>query len=154
MEGSIVQQDIEGRIKADLKEKGLETEGDTITILAKHLAATRALIESEQIDNLIFGNQIFLLKKLNEVAGKGKPAKFIAAHLEHVQGLFPEQLDDLSLDQYNAFLLNCLFIITKGNVFHITNLGVECLTWFTTLLSRTIKGKRLGCLFIGGHKKG
>jgi hypothetical protein len=126
---SIVLQDYEGRIMEDLKEKGLETEGDTIKVLTKHLAATRVILEFEQIHNLIFGSQIFLLKKLNEVAGQGKPSEFIAIHFQHVQGLFPEQLGAWSLDQYLAFLLSRLLITTKGNVFHITNLGVEYLTW-------------------------
>jgi hypothetical protein len=126
---SIVLQDIEGRIKADLKEKGLETEGDTIKVLTKHLAATKVLLEFEQIHNLIFGSQIFLLKKLNEVAGQGKPSEFVATHFQHVQSLFPEPLGAWTLDQYLAFLLSRLLITTKGNVFHITNLGVEYLTW-------------------------
>lgn len=128
---SVVLQDIEGRIKAELEEKGLETDGDTIKVLIKHLAATKVLLEFEQIHNLIFGSQIFLLKKLNEVAGQGKPKEFVATHFEYVQGLFPEQLGDWSLDQYLAFLVGRLLITTEGNVFHITNLGVEYLTWMT-----------------------
>lgn len=126
---SIVLQDIEGRIRADLKEKGLEIDGDTIKVLIKHLAGTRVLLEFEQIHNLIFGSQIFLLKKLNEVAGQGKPIEYVANHFEHAKGLFPEQLGDWSLEQYLAFLIGRLLITTKGNIFHITNLGVEYLTW-------------------------
>lgn len=126
---SIVLQDIEGRIRGDLKEKGLETDGDTIKVLIKHLAGTRVLLEFEQIHNLIFGSQIFLLKKLNEVAGQGKPIEFVANHFEHLKGLFPEQLGDWSLEQYLAFLIGRLLITTKGKIFHITNLGVEYLTW-------------------------
>jgi hypothetical protein len=126
---SIVLRDIEGRIKADLSERGLDTGGGTIKVLIKHLAATRALLEFEQIHNLIFGSQIFLLKKLNEVAGQGKPSEFVEAHFESVKGLFSEQLGDWSLEQYLAFLLGRSLITTQGNIFHITNLGVEYLTW-------------------------
>jgi hypothetical protein len=126
---SIVLQDIEGRIRADLKEKGLETDGDTIKVLIKHLAGTRVLLEFEQTHNLIFGSQIFLLKKLNEVAGQGKPVEFVSNHFEHVKGLFPRQLGDWSLEQYVAFLIGRSLITTEGNIFHITNLGVEYLTW-------------------------
>ena len=36
-----------------------------------------------------------------------------------------------SLDQYLGFLLGRSLITTKGNVYHITNLGVEYLTWMT-----------------------
>jgi hypothetical protein len=126
---SIVLQDIEGRIRADLKEKSLETDGDTIKVLIKHLAGTRVLLEFEQTHNLIFGSQIFLLKKLNEVAGQGKPVEFVSNHFEHVKGLFPRQLGDWSLEQYVAFLIGRSLITTEGNIFHITNLGVEYLTW-------------------------
>lgn len=126
---SIVLQDIEGRIKVDFREKGLETEGDTIKVLIKHLAAAKILLEFEQIHNLIFGSQISLLKKLNEVAGQGKPKEYVSAYFEHIKSLFPEQLGNWSLEQYLAFLIGRLLITTKGDIFHITNLGVEYLTW-------------------------
>jgi hypothetical protein len=126
---SIVLRDIQGFIKTELSGKGLDTEGDTIKVLIKYLAATRLLLDFEQIHNLIFGSQIFLLKKLNQVAGQGAPAEVISAHFQHVQGLFPEQLGKWSIDQYLGFLLNRLLITTQGNVYHITNLGVEYLTW-------------------------
>jgi len=126
---SIVLQDIEGRIKADLKEKGLETEGDTIRVLIKHLAGTRMFLEFEQLHDIIFGSQIILLKKLNEAAGQGKPIEFVATHFENVKGLFAKQLSDWSLEQYLAFLVRSSLITTKGKVTHITNLGVEYLIW-------------------------
>lgn len=126
---SIVLRDVEGRIEKDLKGRGLETDGDTIKVLIKHLGATKILLEFEQIHNLIFGSQIFLLKKLNEVAGQGKPREFIAAYFEHAKSLFPEQLGNWSLEQYLAFLIVRLLVTTQGNIFHITNLGVEYLTW-------------------------
>ena len=84
---------------------------------------------STAVYRLIFGSQIFLLKKLNEVAGQGKPIEFVATYFEHVKNLFPKQLGDWSLEQYLAFLIGRSLITTKGNIFHITNLGVEYLTW-------------------------
>ena len=126
---SIVIQDIESRIRADLKKKGLETEGDTIKVLINHLAGTRMFLEFEQLHNIIFGSQIILLKKLNEVAGQGKPSEFVANHFENVKGLFPEQLGNWSLEQYLNFLRERRLIVTKGNIYHITNMGVEYLTW-------------------------
>jgi len=128
---TIVLRDIENRIKNDLQERSLETDGDTIKVLIKRLAGIILLLEFEQIHNMIFGSQILLLKKLNEVAGQGRSPAFVAAHFEHVQGLFPEQLGDWSLEQYLEFLIGRLLVTTKGNVFHITNLGVEYLTWMT-----------------------
>lgn len=126
---SIVLRDVEGRIKADLKGRELETDGDTVKVLIKHLGAAKILLEFEQIHNLIFGSQIFLLKKLNEVAGQGKPEEFIAAHFERIKSLFPELLGNWSLEQYLAFLLSRSLITIERNIFHITNLGVEYLTW-------------------------
>ena len=100
-------------------------------VLIKHLAGTRLLLEFEQVHNLIFGSQIALLKKLNEVAGQGKSSDFITAHFEYIRGLYPTSFDGCSLDQYLGFLLGRSLITTKGNVYHITNLGVEYLTWMT-----------------------
>ena len=126
---SIVLKDLEDRIKSDLLERDLEIKGDTITVLIKHLAATRILLSFEQIHNLIFGSQIFLLKKLNEVAGQGKPKEFIDSHYQHVHELFSEQLGSWTLEQYLSFLLGRSLITITDNTYHITNFGVEYLTW-------------------------
>jgi hypothetical protein len=126
---SIVLKDLENRIKSDLHERGLESKGDTNTILIKHLAAARILLRFEQIHNFIFGSQIFLLKKLNEVAGQGMPKEFIDSHYQHVQELFSKQLGGWSLEQYLSFLLGRSLITISDNIYHITHFGVEYLTW-------------------------
>lgn len=126
---SIVLRDIETRIKTELRGKGLETDGDTIKVLIKHLAATQIILEFEQIYNQIFGSQIDLLKQLNEVAGQGKPMDFVVSHFENTKRLFPNLLGDWSLQQYLAFLFVRSLITLKDNIYHITNLGVEYLTW-------------------------
>ena len=126
---SIVLQDLENRFKSDLLERGLEVKGDTITVLIKHLSAATILLSFEQIHNLIFGTQIFLLKKLNEVAEQGKQKEFIDSHYQHVQELFSEQLGSWTLEQYLSFLLGRSLITIADNTYHITNFGVEYLTW-------------------------
>ena len=126
---SIVLQDIETRIRQDLENRGLATGGDSEKVLIKHLAATRILLEFEQIHNLIFGSQIFLLKRLNEVAGQGKPEEFVVAHFEHAKSVFPDSFRDWNLGQYLAFLFARGLIVRNNGVYHITNLGVEYLTW-------------------------
>ncbi len=126
---SIVIQDIETRIRQDLESRELDTAGDTVKVLIKHLAATKILLEFEQIHNLIFGSQIFLLKKLNEVAGQGKPEEFVAAHFEHAKALFPDSFREWTLAQYLEFLFARILVLRKDGVYHITNLGVEYLTW-------------------------
>ena len=126
---TIVLKDIETRIKFDLEGKGLNTEGDTVKVLIKHLAASRLLLEFEQIYSLIFGSQINLLKKLNEVTGQGKPMEYINNYFEGVKKYSQDNLGTWSLEQYLNFLYSRSLITTKDNIFHITNLGVEYLTW-------------------------
>lgn len=126
---SIVITDIEGRIKGELIAKGLAAEGDAAKVLIRHLAGTQLLLSFEQIHNLIFGSQIFLLKKLNEVAGQGRPMTFITNHIDHIQTLYQHQLGAWSYDQYLEFLFSRSLIVRHGDQLHITNLGVEYLTW-------------------------
>ena len=126
---SIVLREVESHIKTELKERGLEVQGDTIKVLIKHFAASKILLEFEQIHNLIFGSQIFLLKKMNETVGQGVGKDFITTHYDHVRDIFKEQLAEWTLDQYLAFLVARLLIAVKGERYHITNLGVEYLTW-------------------------
>lgn len=126
---SIVLEDVEGRIKTSLEEKGLETEGDTIGVLIKHLAATQTLVEFEQFYNLIFGSQISLLKKLNEVAGQGVSKEAMQSHFDHFQEMYKDELGKWSLDQYLEFLIERSLILYEGGSYHLTNLGVEFLTW-------------------------
>ena len=126
---SIVLQDIETRIQQDLENRGLATGGDTEKVLIKHLAATKILLEFEQIHNLVFGSQIFILKRLNEVAGQGKPEEFVIGHFEHVKELFADSFRDWNLSQYLEFLFARFLILRNNGFFHITNFGVEYLTW-------------------------
>jgi len=126
---TIVLEDIENRIKADLENRGLDTNGDTIKVLIKHLAVTQMLLKFEQIHALIFGSQIFLLKQLNHIVGQGFSREKIETHFEEVQELFSEELGSWSVDEYLGFLLGSSLVIENDNVYHLTNLGVEYLTW-------------------------
>ena len=126
---SIVLRDVEGRIQSDLENRGLELEGDTTKVLIKHLAAAQILLEFEQVHNLIFGSQIFLLKKLNEVAGQGQKREYVLAYFEHVREMFKSDLNDWSFEQYMAFLIGRSLVTVNVDTYHITNLGVEYLTW-------------------------
>lgn len=127
---NIVIQNIVEKINAELESKGLSTEGDSVKILTKHLAGTQLLLIFEQIHGVIFGSQIYLLKKLNESAGVGKPVDFVHAHIDHVKSLYAETLSSWGHEQYLSYLFSQQ-LITKGEneKIHITNLGVEYLTW-------------------------
>jgi hypothetical protein len=126
---SIVLRDIEGRIKSDLVNRELDTESDASRVLIKYLAASIMLLDFEQIHGLIFGSQIYLLKKLNEVAGQGYKRDYVEGHFEHVKELYSAQLGNWSFEQYMFFLLSRLLVTVNNEIYHITNYGVEYLTW-------------------------
>jgi hypothetical protein len=119
---SIVLDDIESRIRNELVEKNLETDSDTARILIKHLAASRIASEFEQIYNFIFGSQIILLKRLNEVAGQGASEQDAAEFYGQWQDVYKDQLGDWSLDDYLTFLKNRALITLENGRYHITNL--------------------------------
>ena len=87
------------------------------------------LLEFEQIYNLIFGTQISLLKKLNEVVGQGISEHEVQLYFSDVQENHKEEFGIWSLDQYLNFLIERTLILFKDGAYHITNLGVEYLTW-------------------------
>lgn len=126
---TVVLRDIEGRIKQELNGKGLETEGETNRVLVKYLAAALVAVDFEQIHNLIFGSQIFLLKKLNEVAGQGLHSFAVVAFFESVKQQHSTELSDWNLENYLQFLVARNLITTQSGIYHITNLGNEYLVW-------------------------
>ncbi len=117
-------------IESDLREKGLSTEGDTVRVLTRHLAATQLLVTFEKVHSVIFGSQIYLLKKLNESIDEGRSFEVVHAHIDAVKNSFSDQLSDWSYEQYLAYLYSNILIVDGENEkLHITNLGVEYLTW-------------------------
>lgn len=126
---SIVITDLEGRIKSELNTNGLSTNEDSVKVLIRHLAGTQLLLSFEQIHNLIFGSQISLLKKLNEVTGQGRPLTFVKNHFDHIKTLYSDEFRDWSFEQYLEFMFRRSLIISDNDQVHITNLGVEYLIW-------------------------
>jgi len=120
---------IESNIKEELRSKGCDTEGSSIKILIRHLAGTQLLLSFEKIQNSIFGSQVFLLKKLNEVAGQGKPLIFTEYYFEEIKSQYPEAFDKWSCEQYLKFLYESSLITKQNDQIHITVKGVEYLTW-------------------------
>jgi len=126
---SIVINEQEERIVADLESQSLDASGDTARVLVKHLAGAQLLLGFEQIHSSIFGSQIRLLKKLNELAGVGRSVEFMSEHFEEVKKRNPELSDDWDMDKYLEFMFLHLLITQDRSQYHITNLGVEYLTW-------------------------
>lgn len=126
---TIVLQEVETRIRSDLVSRNLQDDGETSKVLIKYLAATKVALEFEQIHNLIFGSQILLLKKLNEVTGIGQVSSLVQAHFTHVQLSFPDSFSNWSLEKYLNFLFERALIVRQDDNYHITNLGKEFLVW-------------------------
>ena len=126
---TVVLQDIEGRIRNELTTRQLSVEGETTKVLIKYLAAAQVGLEFEQIQNLIFGSQIYLLKKLNQVTGQGQSLALIESHFEHVQKMFNDSFADWTLEKYLHFLFERQLIVLQDGRYHITNLGKEYLVW-------------------------
>jgi len=126
---SIVISDREVRINTELIQNGLNADGDTAKVLIQHLAGTQTLLELEQVYASIFGGQIFLLKKLNEVAGQGllksNVLKIVSIEIEN----FKEQVGEWTDEQYLGFLIKRHLIVENSEQVHITNNSVEFLTW-------------------------
>ena len=126
---SIVINEQEELIQSQLAAKGLPYDSDTEKILIKHLAGTQILLEFERIHSLIFGSQIYLLKKLNEVSGQGRSAEFISGYVQKTMEINSKELGDWTEKKYLKYLYNQLLIRTDNKVTQITNMGVEYLTW-------------------------
>ena len=126
---SVVIASIEEDIKNDLMGKGLETTGNTIDVLIRHLAGTSLLLSFVQIHSQIFGSQLILLNKLNEMVGQGRSVAFINDYFDHIKLSFPEAFDEWSVDQYLNYMFVNLLITQNENKIHITNKGVEYVTW-------------------------
>lgn len=128
---SVVIADVETNIKSELQEKGLNIEGDTNKVLIRHLAGTQLLLEFERIHSNIFGSQIHFLRQLNVSISKGLTNIEVTAHFEKVKQTY-NVFNEWNSEQYFNYLFSKL-LITKNdnNSVHITNMGVEYLTWIT-----------------------
>ena len=128
------------RIKKDLEERRLGNDLDkTIEVLVHQLAVTQLKLEFERIYNVIFGSQIYLLKKLNE---NSKHKKDIDSYINTTLNNF-EEFKDWTTEEYLHFLFaNSLIIYDKEKeLFNITNIGHEFLLWL--LQSGKNENKRL-----------
>jgi hypothetical protein len=126
---SVVIQGIENGIKQDLTQRNLEVESDSSRVLIRHLAGTQLLLAFVETHNLIFGSQITLLKRLNEVVGQGMTDDLINKFIANVRELYSTSFDNWSNDQYLEFLYLRNLIARKDNCVHISYIGKEYLIW-------------------------
>jgi hypothetical protein len=129
MPDSALLNELEGIIVRDLASRHLDTGTDTTKVLVRHLAATQIALEFEQVHSVIFGSQLYLLKKLNEAASAGLEPAVIDKHFDHVQKMFADQLGSWSKDDYLHFLFNRILIRTDEGKYRITVRGNDFLMW-------------------------
>ncbi|MBE0585756.1 MAG: hypothetical protein IH612_18590 [Desulfofustis sp.] len=115
--------------RKDFESKNLDMAGDTARILLRFLTVTQIALDFEQIHGVIFGSQIFLLKKLNEVSGQGLSQEVLDNHFRHVKELFSVEFADWDLSKYLNFLFSRNLITQNRGNYHITIKGVEFLVW-------------------------
>jgi len=128
IDDSEVIKEIEASIVSSLHEKKLETGSDTDKVLIRHLAVTQLILEYERVHGSIFGSQIFLLKRLNEVAGQGKNRGYIEEYYLSVQQ-YHDELKDWDVNEYLHFLSQRSLITIIDEQYHISKKGVEYLIW-------------------------
>jgi hypothetical protein len=123
--------ELEVTILSDLSSKGLDVTSETAEVLSRHLAYTQLALEFEQVYKVIFGSQIILLKKLNQNRVDGRNKEFIDNYFSDVKLRFSEIFKDKGwdTDQYLSFLLGRLLITIVNGKYHITDRGVDFLSW-------------------------
>ena len=118
----------EAAFRKKFEAKGLEMEGKTAKALLRFLTVTQIALDFEQAHSVIFGSQIYLLKKLNEVTGQGLDQNFLDKHLESIKNLFPK-LSEWDIQKYLHFLFSRNLLTNQSGNYHITVKGVEFLVW-------------------------
>lgn len=118
-------------IRTDLQKRGLSTEGDTVKILIRHLSAVQINLAFEQAYQILFGSQIALLRKLNQLRGQGLSQENLNAHFKAVVEKYPDVFATWTLAQYMNYLVSNNGVVIKNASYFITDLGVAFLAWLT-----------------------
>lgn len=117
-------------VRTGLRAKGLDETGPTVDVLVRYLAGTTLLLDFEQIHSAIFGSQIYLLKRLNEVRGSGQAWEFIEDHFDKAKEQYPRVFVDWTVDRYMRYLEQTdLVLYGDERRCHITKRGLEFLQW-------------------------
>ena len=120
----------EESIYIDLENQNISDDTDKVKVLVKHLAGTQTLLTFEIIYGSIFGSQIFLLEKLNQVRTQGMDTTAVNQHFDQVKATYPEFAQWSSV-QYFKFLFDNSLIHHDDDKFYITESGTEFLIWMT-----------------------
>ena len=132
--------EVEDYVRKDLASNNFKSEQEKVDYLIRHLALSQLYLNFEKCYSLIFGSQIYLLKRLNEVLGEGRDINFIRTHFDQVQTSFSPSFDDWTLDTYMQYLFENRLVTQQDNRFHITVRGIGFLVWLTKSGKKENKG--------------
>lgn len=138
---SITITELEDNIKTDLKDRNLPYETPTDKILIRHLAGAQLALNLETIHNSIFGSQIRLLKELNTYSPQGMTTEEVNDYISNVFQQSQSSWNNWDNKKYLNYLFSG-FLITKenNNTIHITNKGLDYLSWIVKNGKREDKG--------------
>ncbi len=132
--------ELQENIRKDLIEKKLTKDSDKIDYLVGQLSTYFIRSDFEMIYRIIFGSQIFLLKKLNQSKPSGIFEDIIEKHFKYTQEKYPEVFQGWTVDSYLRFLfLRNLILKMEDGTFHITVKGIELLSWIIRMGYRDFK---------------
>lgn len=126
---SIVITEMENLIKSELDERQLTYDSPTDTVLIRHLAGTQLALQFEYTHTQIFGSQIALLKDLNTNIPLGNSTENVNEYIHKVFQQFSDSFKDWDYEKYLEFLYSSQLITIKDHNIHITNKGVDYLSW-------------------------
>ena len=132
VKSSIALDNTDAQLRSELIASGLNVDGDVPRVLIRYLASASLLLHFEQVHTLIFGSQILLLKRLNEVRNVGRAFAYVEAHflaLQKVETAFEEW----DWHQYVEFLKWKKLVGEGDSNLFITPMGGEYLSWIATM---------------------
>jgi hypothetical protein len=116
----------EQAIRTQLEKQGIQNAGEKVDLLVRYLAICQLVVTFEETYRLIFGSQIYILKRVNE--SKVLKRSVVEEHFRHTQKLFPA-FTDWDADRYMSFLLTFHLLQYQNEQYAITPFGIEFLTW-------------------------
>jgi len=119
----------EEAIRNDLQKRGLSTEGDTVKVLVRHLAAAQIALSFEQAYQTIFGSQIALLRRLNQCRFEGLSQDDLNVHYIAVVERYPDIFATWSLEHYMNYLISNNGVVVSNGRYFITDIGIAFLAW-------------------------
>ena len=124
---SLVLQEQEKAIRADLDNRGLSEHGEREKVLVRVLAANQIAYCFERISSRIFASQVALLRTANSRETEGLSVAEVEAFYKLSLGGQPDNEAEYGVSGYTRFLLDNHLIAVESGRYKITFLGRDFL---------------------------